>query len=88
MFNGTKLRRRTVIDSVTAERIGYVSDIEIDELNGRISAVIIRRYSGWLSGVFKIGEMAVPWNAITAMSDEFVLVKPFDFGEKRLKNGD
>lgn len=86
MFNGAKMRRRTVIDANTAERIGYVADIEIDELNGRISAVIIRRGGGFLSGVFHMGEIGIPWNAITAMSDEFVLVKTFDFGEKYLKN--
>lgn len=85
MFNGAKLRRRTVIDANTAERIGYVSDIEIDEFNGRVSAVIIRKHSGLIAGLFHFGETAVPWHSITAMSDEFVLVKTFDFGEKCLK---
>lgn len=85
MFNGTKLRRRTVIDSQTAERIGYVSDIEIDELSGRISAVIVRRNTGVLAGIFRLGEISVPWQAITAMSDEFVLIRTFDFGEKCLQ---
>lgn len=84
MFNAAKLRRQTVIDADTAERIGYVADIEIDEFNGRISAVIIRRH-GFMSGLFHIGETVVPWNAITAVSDEFMLVKTFDFGEKCLK---
>lgn len=88
MFNGAKLRRRTVINAVTAERMGFVSDIEIDELNGRVSAVIVRKYSGFFANILKMGEMAIPWHAITAMSDEFVLVKPFDFGEKYLKKGD
>ena len=41
MFNGTKMRRRTVINANTAEKIGYVSDIEIDELNGRVASVIV-----------------------------------------------
>lgn len=86
MFNGAALRRRTVIDTETAQKIGYVSDIEIDELSGRISAVIVRRNGRLLSGLFGFGEISLPWQAITAMSDEFVLVKTFDFGEKRLKN--
>ena len=86
MFNGAALRRRTVIDTETAQKIGYVSDIEIDELSGRISAVIVRRNGRLLSGLFVFGEISLPWQAITAMSDEFVLVKTFDFGEKRLKN--
>ena len=81
MFNGGKLRRRTVIDINTAECMGYVSDIEIDEENGRITAVIICKHSGIFSALFHIGETSVPWRAITAMSDDFVLVKAFDFSE-------
>lgn len=81
MFHGGKLRRRTVIDIKTAECIGYVSDIEIDEQTGRVTSVIIRRHAGFLASLFRIGETSVPWGAITAMSDEFVLVKSFDFSE-------
>lgn len=81
MFNGGKLRRRTVIDINTAEFIGYVTDIEIDEQNGRVSAVIVRKRAGFLAALLHFGETSVPWNAITAMSDEFVLVKSFEFSE-------
>ena len=81
MFHVAKLRRRTVIDINTAECIGYVSDIEIDEANGRIAAVIVRKHYGLFSSLFRIGEMSVPWHTITAMSDDFVLVKSFDFSE-------
>lgn len=81
MFHVAKLRRRTVIDINTAECIGYVSDIEIDEANGRITAVIVRKHYGFFSSLFRIGEMSVPWHTITAMSDDFVLVKSFDFSE-------
>ena len=81
MFHGAKLSRRTVIDINTAECIGYVSDIEIDEVSGRITAMIIRKHYGLLASLFSIGEMSVPWHTITAMSDEFVLVKSFDFSE-------
>ena len=79
MFNGGKLRRRTVIDVTTAERVGYVSDIEIDEVVGRVTAVIIHRHSGFLSSLFHIGVISIPWHAITAMSDEFILIKSYDF---------
>ena len=81
MFHVAKLRRRTVIDINTAECIGYVSDIEIDEANGRITAVIVRKHYGFFASLFRIGEMSVPWHTITAMSDEFVLVKSSDFSE-------
>ena len=85
MFRGYNLRQRTVIDVNTAERIGYVSDVEFAELTGRISKIILRRHYGWWSGMFGIGEISVPWSAVTALGQEFVLVKSADFTEKCLK---
>lgn len=86
MFRGYNLRQRIVVDVDTAERVGIISDVEIDELSGRISKLIVRKKGGFLSGAFGIGEVCVPWSAITAVGREFVLVKSFDFPEKRLKN--
>lgn len=86
MFRGGKLKQRIVIDISTAERIGYVTDVEIDEVSGRIESVIINRYTGLLSFLFGWREQSIPWDAIVAMGREFVLVKSIDFHEKCLKN--
>lgn len=86
MFRGGKLKQRIVIDIATAERIGYVTDVEIDEVSGRIESVIINRHTGFLSYFFGLGEKAIPWESIVVMGREFVLVKTFDFAEKCLKN--
>ena len=86
MFRGYKLKQRTVIDINTAEKIGYVADVEIDEISGSISHLIVSRYTSWWSTLFGIGEISLPWEAVTALSDEFVLVKSSNFIEKSLKN--
>ncbi len=75
MFRGYNLRQKTVIDADTAERVGYVSDVEIDEMSGIISSVIIRRRGGFCPRFFGWGEITLPWSAITAVGREFVLVK-------------
>lgn len=75
-----------MIDINTAERIGIISDVEIDEMSGKVQRVILRRKCGFLGGIFRLGEIRVPWEAITAVGREFVLVKSVDFGEKYLKN--
>ncbi len=85
MFCGYSLKQRIVIDINTAERMGIISDVEIDEITGKVQTVIIRRRCGFLCGIFRFGEMRVPWEAITAVGREFVLVKSTDFGEKYLK---
>lgn len=86
MFRGGKLKQRVVIDISTAERIGYVTDVEINEVSGRIESVIINRHTGVLSYILGWREQTVPWESIVVMGREFVLVKSFDFGEKCLKN--
>ena len=86
MFRGYNLRQRTVIDIDTAERIGSVSDVEIDEATGNISSIIVKRRYGFFSGFFGFGEVTIPWGAIEAVGRAFVLVKTFDFGGKCLKN--
>ncbi len=86
MFKGTKLRKRIVIDIATAEGLGYVSDLEIDEISGCVTAIIVRKSAGLLGGVFHIGEVSIPWHCVVAMGNEFVLVKTFEFTEKCLKN--
>ncbi len=86
MFKGTKLRKRIVIDIATAEGLGYVSDLEIDEVSGCVTAIIVRKSAGLWGNFFGFGEVNIPWHCVVAMGNEFVLVKTFDFTEKCLKN--
>lgn len=86
MFRGGNLKQRIVIDISTAERIGYVTDVEINEVSGRIESVIINRHTGILSYLLGWRERSIPWEAIVVMGREFVLVKSLDFNEKCLKN--
>lgn len=75
MFHGCSLRQRVVINIDTAERVGCVADIEIDDIHGRITKLIIRRRAGLLFGLLHIGEIAIPWECIAAVGREFILVK-------------
>lgn len=86
MFRGYNLRQRVVIDIASAECIGIISDVEIDESNGNISAIIIKRRGGIFRALFGMGEIRIPWTSIEAVGREYVLVKSFEFGEKFLKN--
>lgn len=74
MFRGGKLRQRTVIDIDTAEKIGFVSDVEINEFDGSISALVVRKHGMLL----KLGEVSIPWECISAVGNEFILVKRCD----------
>lgn len=84
MFRSNKLRQRIVINIDTAERLGSVSDIEIDELSGRITKIVVKR-AGFFSSFFHFSELVIPWDAITAAGTEFILVKSYELNEKCLK---
>ena len=71
MFRGGNLRRREVVDVCTAERLGFVWDLEIDEKEGRITAIIVMR-GGWRR-LFGIGEFIIPWSDIAVVGDKYIL---------------
>ncbi len=69
------LRQREVINIITAERIGYVSDVEMNCETGFVEAVIVptRRGLGGLFGRKK--DCVVPWDKIVSIGRDLVLVK-------------
>jgi len=68
------LRQKKVIDVDTAERIGYIRDIDIDFETGRINSVTIPRAS--VLGLFsKSKNQIVPWDKVVAIGSEYVIVK-------------
>lgn len=73
MFKSFDLRQKKVIDIDTAEKIGYIRDIDIDVENGRINSVTIPKNGllGFLTGK----TVTVPWSDITAVGSEFVLIR-------------
>ena len=72
MFRGARLKNRPVINSQTADRIGTVCDIEIDEANGKIVSIIVMR-GGIIKRFLGLGEFVIPWSNITAVGDKYVL---------------
>ncbi len=71
MFRGGKLRRREVLDAQTAENIGCVWDLEIDERSGKITALVVMR-GGWRR-LLGMGEFIIPWENISAIGEKYVL---------------
>lgn len=74
MFRSHSFKNREVINIDTAERIGIVSDVEIDEVTGSIRALIVKRHGSFLSTMLG-GELIIPWSSIAVMGEEIVLVR-------------
>ena len=75
MLNATELRRREVIDIATAERLGYVCDVEIDFKTGLIQSVIVPKRTSLFSIFKKKSEYVIPWENIAAIGKDIILVK-------------
>ena len=87
MLSASGLGRRVVIDAATAEKLGYVGDIEIDMKTGVIQSVIVPKRDSLLS-FFKRLEYVIPWENITAIGNDVILVNVNDsliFPTKALK---
>ena len=85
MFRGYDMRQKVVVDVNNAERLGTVADVEIDERSGELRYMIVRRHGGIFPRMFGWGELEIPWNAVTAVGREFILVNSLFFGEKMLE---
>lgn len=74
MARSFDLRQKKVIDIDTAEKIGYIKDMDIDFENGRINSVSIPR-NGFFRFFGEKKNITVPWGNVVAIGSEFVLVR-------------
>lgn len=75
MFRGMRLRQCEVIDISTAEKLGFVNDVEINEVTGNIESIIVPKRYRFFTHIFGGGELVIPWENIEAVGREIVLVR-------------
>ncbi len=69
------LRQKEVINIRTAERIGFISDIEMNPDTGCIESLIVPVRRG-ISGLFgKHQDFSVPWDKIITIGKDLVLTE-------------
>lgn len=77
-MNATELRKREVINASTAERLGYVYDLEIDFHSGKIISIIVPKRFTIFNLFDKQKEYIIPWKNITAVGSDIILVNVDD----------
>lgn len=85
MFRTMKLKQKEVINIETAQRLGYVSDVEINERDGNIEAIIVPRKNWFFARLFGGGELVIPWQNISVIGEDLILVKFFEISDSRFK---
>ncbi|MFZ3576523.1 YlmC/YmxH family sporulation protein [Virgibacillus sp. DJP39] len=75
MIKLSELQMKEIIVIENGTRLGHISDLEIDAVNGRIIALIVLIKEG-KSGMFaKSGEMIINWNQIVTIGADVILVQ-------------
>ena len=74
MLKSFDLRQKKVIDVDTAEKIGYIRDMDIDFENRKINSVSIP-CGGFFHIFKKVERTVIPWENIIAIGSEFVIVR-------------
>lgn len=68
-------RHKEVIDISTGNRLGFMTDIDVDLDTGRVNAIIIpgkRRFFGFLPPE---EDMVIEWHRIKKIGDDIILVE-------------
>ncbi|WP_284140892.1 MULTISPECIES: YlmC/YmxH family sporulation protein [unclassified Virgibacillus] len=77
MIKLSELQVKEVIAINSGERIGHISDLDIDPSRGKITAIII--YLREKKGLFgKAEEMIIYWEQIVTIGSDVILVKQIE----------
>ena len=75
MPKGENLKQKEVIEINTAERLGFVKDVEINMEDGSIKSIIIPKRYRFFRRIFGSGEYIIPWQSIVRVGRDIILVE-------------
>lgn len=73
-FSTCELREKEVVNLCDGTKLGCPSDFEFDLCDGKITALIIPRPSGFL-GFSHANDLIIPWNKIECIGEDAILVR-------------
>ena len=68
------LREKEVINLCDGARLGCPSDFEFEACDGKITALVLARPSGFL-GLGHSHELRIPWDRIECLGEDAILVR-------------
>lgn len=74
MLKLSNIRDKEVINLVNGQRMGYISDFEIDIVKGSIVGVVIPGEGKVVSLFTKVNDILIDWNKIIKIGNDIILV--------------
>ncbi|GHU37104.1 hypothetical protein FACS1894105_08580 [Clostridia bacterium] len=68
------LKDKEVINIYDGRKIGFVDDVEVDIISGKLCAIVVP-IDGKLFGLFKQKNLVIMWECIEKIGDDTILVK-------------
>ena len=69
-----ELRQKEIINIKDGTRFGFVADLEIDEIKGTVSKIIVPGPARVLGMFGRDAEYCIPWDSIKQVGDDIILV--------------
>ncbi len=74
-YNFSELRTKEVIHIGDGERLGFVSDIEIDAVTGRVISISVPGTYKFFGLLGKESDRRIPWENLKKIGDDLVIVE-------------
>ena len=73
-FSTCELREKEVVNLCDGTKLGCPSDFEFDLCDGKITALVVPRSSGFL-GFHHLNDLVIPWHKIECIGEDAILVR-------------
>ncbi len=87
MFRAGDLRQKEVIDICTAQRLGYVCDVEFCLEKGEMEAIVVPGCMRFLP-FGKKEDLVITWDKIRCIGKDVILVELSHYGIEKKESGD
>ncbi|HHV60675.1 MAG TPA: YlmC/YmxH family sporulation protein [Clostridiaceae bacterium] len=74
MNRSSEFRNKEVINLSDGRRLGFVSDVEINFIDGRVEAIVIPTSNKIFGIIGSENEILIPWEKIRKIGEDIILV--------------
>ena len=71
----TELRCKEVINITDGQRLGFVSDVEVQLPEGKVLALVVPGPCRFFGPFGRKDDFVIPWNCIRQIGDDIILVE-------------